>query len=467
MIFITVATGGVLTYLLYETAFEEQRGRLIEAAQSQARLIEAVARFNASSGNYKDLQEAAVATRSQIIDAHSHYKGFGETGEFTLAKKEGDQIVFLLSHRHHDMNDLKPVPFDSEIAGPMRQALCGLSGTIVGYDYRGVKVLGAHEPVEILNFGIVAKIDLDEIRRPFIRAGLIGGSVGMVLIAIGAFLFRFISEPIIDDLHKSHKQLEEFNYNLEKKVQEEIGKNKEKDRLMVQQSRYAQMGELLSMIAHQWRQPLNAISMAAIEISLSDSGDENELKLKREMTKFIEKQTQYMSEIINDFMNYFKPEKDRVLFGFKDVFDDILMLIGPQLKSRGMKIEFLYDESVVFLGFKKELEQIIINVVSNSRDAYIDQKITNGIITIQVEDHPDHVRLSIADQAGGIDPDIIDRIFDPYFTTKEKGTGTGIGLYMSKEIIERSFNGAINVENIENGTRFCISLPKTEKASFA
>ena len=158
LIFIMAASvlivAGVAISILYRTAFKEEQARLVETAQSQARLIEAVARFDEKySKDYPEGPE--VATLSQIIDAHEHYAGFGKTGEFTLSKKEGDNIIFLLSHRHFDLNRPKPVAFDSELAEPMRRALLGRSGTVVGLDYRGEVVMAAHEPVAELDLGIV------------------------------------------------------------------------------------------------------------------------------------------------------------------------------------------------------------------------------------------------------------------------------------------------------------------------
>ena len=153
---------------LYQAAIDEERDRLMESAQSQARLIEAVARFDAVQS--ADFPEgSSAATISQIVDAHKNFKGVGETGEFTLARREGEQIVFLLSHRHQDLEDVKPVPWDSQLAQPMRLALSGFSGTVIAVDYRGERVLAAHEPVAELELGIVAKIDLAEVRAPFIQ----------------------------------------------------------------------------------------------------------------------------------------------------------------------------------------------------------------------------------------------------------------------------------------------------------
>ncbi len=205
--------------MLYRTAFEEEQARLVETAQSQARLIEAVTRFDAiHSRDYPEGPEEA--TLSQIIDAHKHYKGFGRTGEFTLARREGEDIVFLLSHRHYDLENPKPVPFDSEIAEPMRRALSGLSGTVVGLDYRGKVVLAAHEPVGELNFGIVAKIDLAEIRAPFVRAGLIAGGFAILVVLAGVFLFLRISNPMIKRLEENTVELARTNKELQREIDE-------------------------------------------------------------------------------------------------------------------------------------------------------------------------------------------------------------------------------------------------------
>ena len=135
---VALIVGAIAITVLYYSAFEEQRQRLMVTAKSQARLIESVARFDAVHS--KDFpQGSEAATLSQILDAHKRYNGFGRTGEFTLARREGDHIVFLLSHRHSILEKPKPVPFDSELAEPMRQALLGKSGTIVDFDYRGTR----------------------------------------------------------------------------------------------------------------------------------------------------------------------------------------------------------------------------------------------------------------------------------------------------------------------------------------
>ena len=213
MAVIGLIIGSITITILYLTAFNEQKETLRHIVVSQARLIEAVSRFDRShSPNYSGGPNEA--TLAQIIDAHFHYKGFGNTGEFTLAQRHGDNLVFLLSHRHYDIYQLKPVPFKSQLAEPSRLALSGKSGTIVGLDYRGVLVLAAYEPVQALNWSIVAKIDMSEVRAPFIRAAAISGFLGIFAIIAGTIIFIKLTNPLINNLNKTVAELEEALSNV-------------------------------------------------------------------------------------------------------------------------------------------------------------------------------------------------------------------------------------------------------------
>ena len=203
---VVVGTTGVALVATYRTAFQQQRARLIEAAQSQARLMEAVAQFDAQY-SAEDLPGGAFeATLGQIRDAHGHFAGFGETGELEVAKREGDQIVFLLAHRPEDLASPGSISFSSQLAEPMRRALSGQSGSVVALDCHGQTVLAAYEPVAVLELGIVAKIDLAEIRAPFIKTGLMVVVGGVVLIASGAVLFLLVGDSFTRRLQTSEKR---------------------------------------------------------------------------------------------------------------------------------------------------------------------------------------------------------------------------------------------------------------------
>ena len=205
MAVIVLAVEATTITILYNTAIQQTLTRLQETAQSQARLIEAITRFN--RGHHEENIIKHI-TLQQLRDAHKHYAGFGKTGEFTLAEKQDNTIVFLLAHRHFDLENPRPVPFNSHLAAPMHQALSGLSGTIIGPDYRDETVVAAYEPVQELNLGIVAKIDIAEVRRPFILASIISGSIAILLIIGGSILFIKLTNPLIKRLSETINKLQ-------------------------------------------------------------------------------------------------------------------------------------------------------------------------------------------------------------------------------------------------------------------
>lgn len=213
MTVIAVSVSAVAIAMLYNTAVKQQTMRLSETVQSQARLLEAVARFDARFSREDVPGGAFAATLQQIKEAHKLFKGFGNTGEFTLAKREKDRMVYLFSRRISDIeapsgnNWPLSVPLQGSLAEPMQQALMGRSGTIIGLDYRGVMVLAAFEPVAELDLGMVAKIDLAEIREPFLKAGLSIILITLILVILGTILVRRIGNPLIRELEENEQRL--------------------------------------------------------------------------------------------------------------------------------------------------------------------------------------------------------------------------------------------------------------------
>ncbi len=205
MIVVSMIVSGSTIYLLYDTAFREQSARLVESVRSQARLIEAVAKFDQLHAKHYE-EKPTEATISQIVEAQANYKGIGKTGGFTLGRREGKLIVFILKHQHFDSDIPKSVSFESAWAEPMRLALLGKSGIVEGLDYRGKTVLAAYEPVRILNYGLVTKIDLSEIRAPFIKASITAIFIAFALVLIGAVLFHRIINPVINHLEESENK---------------------------------------------------------------------------------------------------------------------------------------------------------------------------------------------------------------------------------------------------------------------
>jgi PAS domain S-box-containing protein len=215
MTIVSLVITGITIFILYNVAFEESRGRLVEIVKNQARLIEAIARFDATYSKQDYPGGSVEAALSQIIDAHEHYEGFGETGEFTLARREGNDIVFLLTQRHGEGKGPSPVPFDADLAEPMRRALSGMSGTLIGRDYGGTVVLAAHEPVAKLGWGVVAKIDLAEIRKPYVRAGIIAIGWSLFVLLLGVVLFLRVINPMVGRLEENEERLRQVTETIQ------------------------------------------------------------------------------------------------------------------------------------------------------------------------------------------------------------------------------------------------------------
>ncbi len=257
---------------------------------------------------------------------------------------------------------------------------------------------------------------------------------------------------------KTH-ELEHLNNTLDTRIKVEINNRKKQEQILIQQSKLAEMGEMISMIAHQWRQPLSALSTIVQNIHLRYSLE----KLDKE---YLEKQrilsnalTEKMSQTINDFRDFFKPNKEKHSFSIEKALQQTIFLIDDSFKSNSIKIEVMISDDVIIYGFESELSQVFLNIITNSKDAFLETKVKNPNITIKTKKTKNDIQILISDNAGGISESIINKIFEPYFTTKNNYNGTGLGLYMSKMIIEQNMQGQLSVQNIPNGVTFCIYIP--------
>ncbi len=261
-------------------------------------------------------------------------------------------------------------------------------------------------------------------------------------------------------------KLERLNKSLEEKVKKEVQKNLEKDSIMFQQARLAQMGEMIGNIAHQWRQPLNVLSLIIqrLEIDYYTNKEITENSIMEIVNDSLE-QVDFMSKTIDDFRNFFKPNKEREVFFIKKHIEDSLKIISAQFKNDKIIINLTGNDFMVN-GYSNEFKQVILNILSNSKDAFNDfekkeYKINNKHLDIEISIKDKIGIIKLKDNAKGLDKKIIDRIFEPYFTTKHQSQGTGIGLYMSKMIIEKNMHGKLYVKNIlsKRGVIFTIELP--------
>ncbi len=268
-----------------------------------------------------------------------------------------------------------------------------------------------------------------------------------------AILFNDISEA-----KRAETELRNAHDEMEKRVEERTAELREKDQLLLLQSRLAAMGEMIGNIAHQWRQPLNTLGLTVQQLSLIDDPEELTIEFLEECVNSSMELIQYMSKTIDDFRNYFKPDKEMIEFKVRETIDNTLSLLEGSLQNSKISIEIVDEHSPVINGYPNEFAQVLINILNNARDALIEKKIDDPRVTITIWSEDGCAVVTIADNAGGIPEEILDKIFDPYFTTKGPQLGTGVGLFMSKAIIEKNMRGRLTVRNIDNGAEFRITV---------
>jgi signal transduction histidine kinase/polyhydroxyalkanoate synthesis regulator phasin len=235
-----------------------------------------------------------------------------------------------------------------------------------------------------------------------------------------------------------------------------------KDELLAKQSRFAALGEMISMIAHQWRQPLTGMSMSLNNLLLDIDLDDVDTKRSKETLELVNKQIAYLSSTIDDFKNFFKPDIKPEIVNLRQLVVDACFIIDSSIKSNSIKLDITICEDISISTKKNDVIQIILNLVKNSMDAYKESDRAEKSIEISFKESNKYVAIIVKDYAGGIPSDIIDSIFDPYFSTKDKKNGTGLGLYMSKMIVENHLSGELSVEVEGESTIFTIKFLKKE-----
>ncbi len=235
---------------------------------------------------------------------------------------------------------------------------------------------------------------------------------------------------------------------------------KAKDEVMLIQSRYVAMDQMIGMIAHQWRQPLAIISMDANNIMADVELGSLDDKTLKETSHHILEQAAYLSNTINDFRNFFLLEKKKEELSMQEILEETQTLLASSLQNNEIALEIENESSSTIFINKGELIQVLINLINNAKDAMLQHTHDRKKITIKISENENEITMRICDNGGGIDVLNMEKIFDPYFTTKESLNGSGLGLYMSKMIITQHLNATITAENQEDGACFSIRLPK-------
>jgi signal transduction histidine kinase len=288
---------------------------------------------------------------------------------------------------------------------------------------------------------------------------LIWGGAGFLVFLFGLIAYKNRRLDVL--VRQRTAELETLNQRLQEEIEKAVENNRKQEKLLMQQAKMAEIGSMLESIAHQWRQPLNILGLSMTRLSLSSAIDR-----KSELGRAIEiaeAQIEYMSQTIDDFRNFFKQDRSQILVNIDALVSEVEALLGPLLSRKKIIVKRNIDPSIEVLVYPNELKQVLINLVNNAREAIEQHRGVERWIEIRCGTDERYCTIGIEDTGGGIDPSIVDKIFDPYFTTKFESQGTGIGLYMAKTIIEKHFLGKLSVYNTLKGACFEIRLNREQK----
>ena len=313
------------------------------------------------------------------------------------------------------------------------------------------------------SFFLVYSIKKSQIKKDNLNNQKMGIIILLFALFISVIFGYLMSRPpkkIFDFIAKQSDELHLLATTLEKRVEEETLKNAKQDRLLQHQSKMAELGDMIGNIAHQWRHPLTRLSLLLQNLKAYKNKNKMSDEIFFNTLKNSNEQIEFMSDTIDNFKNFYKTNKKESKFFIYECLDDIFKIIGTVLEHNNINITIQKDEKIEIFGIKNELSQVLLNLIINAKDALEENKIINPSVKIIIFNENNANIISIEDNAGGIRDDITDEIFNPYFTTK-KDKGTGVGLYLSRTIIEHEFNGYLSLENSLNGALFKIVLPLT------
>lgn len=288
----------------------------------------------------------------------------------------------------------------------------------------------------------------------------------IVCVLIFMAVFSYLMMNIINDVVRKYKQqvkneeqkLQTLNKTLAQKVREGIEEAKRKDKAILQQSKLARMGSMISMIAHQWRQPLTQLSGILMELETATTFKKvDEKHILRSISKS-DKMIEYMSNTIDDFRNFYKPDKKKEDFFALDSCKKAINLASASLKDSSIELDLDIRDDKLINGYPREYAQVILNLIINARDVLVEKRVKNPKINIVIDIEKNSSVVAVRDNAGGIKDEHFDLIFDPYFSTKDSSKGTGLGLYISNLIIEKNMRGELSVQNDKKGAVFTVKV---------
>lgn len=406
---------GIVDYILKDANLLFSISEVIKVIENLSGIEKKILLIDDSKFIHKKVKKILFGRNCSLISAYSFKEAF------EIIKRDVFDLIILdleLPDRHGS-ELLIEIRRDLNLDTP----ILVLSGTANAEDVRKILKYGAN----------------DYLKKPFI--------VEEFLLKVDLWIEHYANRK---KLKEKSKELEKINLNLKDLVKREIEKNKQKEDLLLLKTRYAQLGEMMGVIVHQWRQPLNSISAAMNILKIKAHIGEISQDFVVDIADKTLDKINYLNETIEDFRNFFTP-KEKLKTSFSKIVQKSLRIIKDSLKEIKVDIKIKKDEE--FLCYENEMMQVVINILKNCEEALKSKKILKPKILIEIEGK----KLSISDNAGGIDEKIMPFIFNRYFSTK-KNSGTGIGLYISKIIVQEHCNGKIDVFNSSEGAKFVISL---------
>ena len=406
--------------------------------------------FGVNLGYVNDFIQKEFNTESAIIVNTKQLKQSkwfnmleeGNIGHYTIIASNGELISHLAKSDHNI--DAKNVRMENE--------------NKIYSIINDIKIFGIkNKPIAkvILFQDITKEIEIYE-RYLYIFIGVLAI---LIIILSSALIMTF--NKFLTTIVSINDDLKDLNSHLEERIDEEVNKNREKEKELFEQSKRAQIGEMIGNIAHQWRQPLSVISTSASGMKLQkDIGILDDDEFNNNVNKIMDT-TQYLSRVIDEFRDFINSKHEFSDLILQNTIDKTLRINGATLNSNHIKLIKKYQESPIHIhSISGEISQAILNIINNAKDILCDRKIENKEIIVSVTEDSDNAIILIEDNAGGIEKNILPKIFDPYFTTKHQSQGKGIGLYMCNTIVTQNLKGEINVTNGIHGALFSIKIPK-------
>jgi len=420
--------------------------------------------------DFSELKNKKIAVDRDLLNIKKYLQEFYPTVEIVLTKGLGLKKVlkgevygavassFKMSNRimYHFPHKLKIMGIIGDRKGSGSLGVNIQEPTLLTILNKIIDKISAQEKRKILNSWYSVQVEKG------IDYWFVLKTVGSLFILLIVVLLIYFKQRILN------KKIQELNSKLEEKVRYEVEKNREKDIHLFRQSRLAQMGELLSMIAHQWRHPLALINgtILVMELDLMKRKFNLEKREGREQLfnylnhKFNEMggYVQFLSQTMTDFTTFYQPNKTKEMISINSPIEDALSMISSMLKAEGIELSIHYQTKKSLLLHKNEITQVVLNLLKNSYDNFKEEKTLNPKIEIETKEKDGKVFIQLSDNGGGIDDSILEKVFDPYFSTKDEKNGTGLGLYMSKMIIEEHHKGELKVINNKQGVCFNINF---------